>query len=113
MRTLNQETLERMEKFIKEYQIENGNSPSYRVIMHALNMSSLNLVQVYVLALEKQGRIQRTKLGNIHLPPKLNNGETVCVPIVWQIACGTPTAITIIVVAAGVAVGLPPITLIM
>jgi repressor LexA len=90
MRTLNQETLERMEKFIKEYQIENGNSPSYRVIMHALNMSSLNLVQVYVLALEKQGLIQRTKLGNIHLPPKLNKSETVCVPIVGQIACGQP-----------------------
>jgi repressor LexA len=47
-------------------------------------------VQVYVLALEKQGRIQRTKLGNIHLPPKLNKSETVCVPIVGQIACGQP-----------------------
>jgi SOS-response transcriptional repressor LexA len=78
LRKLNQLTLDSMEKFIKDYQIENGSSPSYRKIMHALKMSSLNLVQTYVLALEEQGRIQRTELGNIHLPPKLNTGETVC-----------------------------------
>jgi repressor LexA len=91
LRKLNQLTLDSMEKFIKDYQIENGSSPSYRKIMHALKMSSLNLVQTYVLALEEQGRIQRTELGNIHLPPKLNTGETVCVPLVGQIACGVPT----------------------
>ncbi len=47
MRTLNQDTLCRMEKYIKEYQTENGRSPSYRNIMHFMNMSSLNLVQRY------------------------------------------------------------------
>lgn len=33
-----------------------------------MGMSSLNLVQRYMLALERKGRIQRTRLGNIELP---------------------------------------------
>ena len=44
MRTLNQETLSRMEKYIIDYQRENGLTPSYRDIMRELSMSSLNLV---------------------------------------------------------------------
>ena len=56
MRTLNQSTLDRVEAFIKEYQKENGLSPSYRAIMHEVGMSSLNLVQRYVLELEKKER---------------------------------------------------------
>ena len=44
MRTLKQSTLDRVEAFIKEYQKENGLSPSYRAIMHEVGMSSLNLV---------------------------------------------------------------------
>ena len=56
MRTLKQSTLDRVEAFIKEYQKENGLSPSYRAIMHEVGMSSLNLVQRYVLELEKRER---------------------------------------------------------
>lgn len=91
MRTLNQNTLCRMEQYIKEYQIENGRSPSYRNIMHFIGMSSLNLVQRYVLALEREGRIQRTRFGNIELPPQLNKGETTIAPLVGVIACGEPS----------------------
>ena len=68
MRMLNQSTLDRVEAFIKEYQKENGLSPSYRAIMHEVGMSSLNLVQRYVLELEKKGKIKRTNLGNIATP---------------------------------------------
>ena len=57
MRTLKQSTLDRVEAFIKEYQKENGLSPSYRAIMHEVGMSSLNLVQRYVLELEKKGKM--------------------------------------------------------
>ena len=66
MRTLNPNILCRMEKYIKEYQVENGRSPSYRNIMHFMNMSSLNLVQRYVLALEREGRISlmQVMVGN-------------------------------------------------
>lgn len=90
MRTLNQENLSRMEKYIKEYQAENGSSPSYRNIMHFMRMSSLNLVQRYVLALEKDGAIQRTRLGNIELPSQLDKGETTIAPLLGDIACGEP-----------------------
>lgn len=90
MRTLNQSTLSKMEQYIKEYQTENGRSPSYRNIMHAMSMSSLNLVQRYVLALERDGRIERTRLGSIEVPSRLKPSETMVVPLVGRIACGDP-----------------------
>ena len=91
MRTLNQNTLDRMEAFIKEYQKENGLSPSYRAIMRELNMSSLNLVQRYVIDLEKKGRIKRTNLGNIATPKRFQPGDMTSTPLVGRIACGQPT----------------------
>ncbi len=91
MRTLNPNTLCKMEKYIKEYQADNGRSPSYRNIMHYMGMSSLNLVQRYVLALESEGRIQRTRLGNIELPSKFDKGETAIAPLIGAIACGEPS----------------------
>ena len=91
MRTLNPNTLCKMEKYIKEYQADNGRSPSYRNIMHYMGMSSLNLVQRYVLALESEGRIQRTRLGNIELPSRFDKGETTIAPLIGAIACGEPS----------------------
>lgn len=90
MRTLNKKTLERMEAYIQKYCVEKGVSPSYRNIMHGIGMTSLNLVQRYVLALEAQGRIKRTNLGNIDTPQRLNKGEVTVAPLVGQIACGQP-----------------------
>ena len=91
MRTLNEETLRRMEEYIRERQLKDGLSPSYRRIMHALGMSSLNLVQRYVLALENQGRIRRTRLGSIALPKHLDAGKNKITPLVGDIACGQPS----------------------
>ena len=91
MRTLNEETLRRMEEYIRERQRKDGVSPSYRRIMHALGMSSLNLVQRYVLALENQGRIRRTRLGSIALPKHLDAGKNKITPLVGDIACGQPS----------------------
>lgn len=91
MRTLNKDTLSRLEQYIKEYQKENGRSPSYRNILHSMGMSSLNLVQRYVLALEKEGIIQRTRIGNIELPSQLDKGETTIAPLLGEIACGEPS----------------------
>lgn len=67
MRTLNTTTLDNMESFIIDYQKKKGKSPSFREVMKALNMSSLNLVRTYILALENSGRIERTRLGNIDM----------------------------------------------
>ncbi len=91
MRTLNSELLERMKAYIIEYQREKGLSPSYRNIMSAMNMSSLNLVQRYVLKLEKDGHIRRTNLGNIATLPQLKRTGTTMTPLVGDIACGEPT----------------------
>lgn len=90
MRTLNKNTLDKMAAYIQDYTVEKGVSPSYRNIMHGMGMSSLNLVQRYVLALEAQGRIKRTRLGNIDTPKKLYKGENTVVPLVGGIACGQP-----------------------
>lgn len=90
MRTLNQNTLETMENYIIEFQKAQGRSPSFREIMKALNMSSLSVVQKYVLALERDGRIERTKFGNIDVMPKLKPSGVAITPIVGSIACGQP-----------------------
>lgn len=90
MRTLNPNTLERVENYITEYQKKNGKSPSYRQIMHGVGMSSLNLVQRYVLALEREGRIERTRIGNISVPPKLKPSGVAIAPLIGSIACGQP-----------------------
>lgn len=91
MRTLNEVTLNRIEEYVKKYQQEYCLSPSYRQIQHTLKMSSLNLVQRYVLALERSGRIRRTNLGNIEVPERLKPSEPTYIPLVGQIACGQPT----------------------
>lgn len=74
MRTLNVDKLTEIENFIKTFQKEKGKSPSYREVMHGVKMSSLNLVQRYVLALERDNRITRTRLGNIDIPKQLKTG---------------------------------------
>lgn len=91
MRTLNEELLLRVEEYIKKYSQENGLSPSFRQIMHALKIPSLSGVQRYVLALERSGRIRRTNLGNVEVPERLKPSEPTYIPLVGQIACGQPT----------------------
>lgn len=91
MKVLNQNTLNRIEDYIHSYQKENGLSPSYRMIMRETGISSISIVQRYVLTLEKQGRIKRTNLGNIAVPRRLKTGETAHTPLVGQIACGQPS----------------------
>lgn len=88
MRTLNRMLLDRIAGYVTEYQRENGRSPSYREIMHSMKMSSLNLVQTYVLALERAGRIQRTRLGSIAVPPQLKPQGVTIALLVGEIACG-------------------------
>ena len=50
MKTLNEETLQRVREFNITYQQEYGISPSYRQIMNALNLGSLATVRRYVKA---------------------------------------------------------------
>lgn len=91
MRTLNQEWLQQVEAYVVGYQRENGQAPTYRQIMQALHMSSLNQVQRYVKALEKEGRIVRTDLGSIDMLPQLRPSGMTMTYLVGDIACGNPT----------------------
>ena len=91
MRTINREQLQKVEEYVMRYQRENGEAPTYRQIMQALHMSSLNQVNRYVKALENEGRITRNDLGSIDVLPQLRPGDTTMAYLVGNIACGNPT----------------------
>jgi SOS-response transcriptional repressor LexA len=65
MRVLNSDTLEKVAQYNIDYQREHGRTPSFREIMHALNLGSLATVQRYVKALQKSDRLELTSTGNI------------------------------------------------
>lgn len=90
MRILNDDILEKVAQYNIDYQKEHGKSPSYREIMHALNLGSLATVQRYVRALVKADRIEVTDAGNISPLPQLMGGESKVVPLIGEIACGEP-----------------------
>lgn len=90
MKTLNEETLQRVRDFNIAYQREYGITPSYRQIMHALNLRSLATVRRYVMELENQGVLKRNEIGKIIPMPKLKKGNFVLAPLIGSIACGIP-----------------------
>ena len=90
MRVLNQETLERVAQYNIDYQKKHGKSPSFREIMHALNLGSLATVQRYVKALQKSDRLELTSTGNILPLHQLDGGARIVVPLIGEIACGEP-----------------------
>lgn len=91
MRTLNKRILDDTKEYIDTFQKERGLSPSFREIMKALKFSSLSMVQKYVIALEREGKIERTNIGNISTPCKLKKQGTTMALLVGDIACGDPT----------------------
>lgn len=90
MKVINENNLLRTLNFIKEYQIENGKSPSYRVIMKELKFASLSVVARYVLVLQGRGQIKKDNLGGIKLPARLSLGKTVLAPLIGTVTCGDP-----------------------
>ena len=90
MKTLNEETLQRVREFNIAYQQEHGITPSYRQIMNALNLGSLATVRRYVMQLEQQGILKRNEIGKIIPLPKLEKGNFVLAPLVGSIVCGIP-----------------------
>lgn len=90
MKTLNEETLQKVKQFNIAYQQEYGISPSYRQIMNALHLGSLATVRRYVITLENQGVLKRSELGKIVPLPKLQKGNFVLAPLVGSIVCGIP-----------------------
>ena len=91
MRTLNKETLRSVEDYIRRYQQESGQAPTYRQVQQALNMSSLNQVHRYIKALERDGRITCSDDGSIDLFPQFKTEGSTLAYLVGNIACGNPT----------------------
>lgn len=90
MRVMSEETKNAVLEYNIRYQREHGISPSFRNIMHALNLGSLATVQRYVKQLETEGRLKRTDIGNIQPFPQLQKKEMTLAPLVGRIACGEP-----------------------
>ena len=90
MKTLNEETLQRVREFNIAYQQEHGITPSYRQIMHSLNLGSLATVRRYVMELENQGVLKRSEIGKIIPMPKLEKNNFVLAPLLGSIVCGIP-----------------------
>lgn len=90
MRVIDEDKLSQVLEFIKNHQINNGKSPSYRVIMKELKIASLSIVARYVSVLQGRGLIKKDDLGGIKLPAKLNSGKTIIAPLIGTVTCGDP-----------------------
>lgn len=90
MKTLNETTLGNLLEYIKTYQTTQGKSPSYRIIMKAMNFTNLATVFRYVGKLQSQGLIKKDNLGGIDISCKLNTGRTILAPLLGTVPCGKP-----------------------
>lgn len=90
MKELNKSKLLELLDYIKDYQAQNGKSPSYRTIMKALKFTNLASVFRYVGRLEADGQIQKTNLGGIEISPNLRPNKSIIAQLVGTVACGDP-----------------------
>lgn len=76
--------------FIKEFQLKQGRSPSYRQIAKAFGFASIATVQRYIALLQGRGLIRKNDNGQIHIPNNLDKGTTITASLVGNVACGEP-----------------------
>ncbi len=91
MRLFDESLLGRTLDYIKEYQLREGKSPSYRNIMcNVSGYGNLTKVQRYIAVLHNRGLINKESSVGITIPKKLMAGKTDIVSLVGEVACGTP-----------------------
>ncbi len=90
MKVTNEEKVMSILDYIKDYQVKEGKSPSYRQIAKAFSFPSIATSQRYVGILQSRGLIRKNDNGQIHIPSNLNKGTTITAPLVGNIACGDP-----------------------
>lgn len=90
MKVINESKLNQVLDFIKDFQIREGRSPSFRQIAKAVSFPSLETAQRYVKILHDRNLIERDNIGKIVIPTKLEAGKTITASLVGQVACGTP-----------------------
>ncbi len=90
MKSCSENVLERMLEYIKTYQIENGQSPSYRNILRALNLSSVSVVSRYIKLLNERGLLMKDMVGTIGISKNITKCKTILAPVVGTVTCGSP-----------------------
>ena len=90
MKLYDETTLVKMQTFIKQYQKENGKSPTYRQIGHSVGISSPGMVGRYIRQLEMRGLINKEEDGSVAIDPRLFSGRTRTASLVGTVACGMP-----------------------
>ena len=90
MKVIDEKKLNQVLDFIKNFQVKEGRSPSYRQIARAAGFSSISTSQRYVKTLQERNLIERNDLGRIVTPTRLETGNTIVAPLVGKVACGKP-----------------------
>ena len=90
MKVINENLLQSVLDYVKQYQLNKGLSPSYRNIAKNVGMSSLETAHRYVHILESRGQLTMTNIGNISTPLNLSKGKTQIAPLIGTVACGDP-----------------------
>ena len=90
MKVISEDKVVKVFEFIKEFQKNEGRSPSFRQIAKGCSFPSLATAQKYVNVLQERKMLQKNTIGKIIIPNNLSKGKTIIAPLVGTIACGTP-----------------------
>lgn len=90
MQLYDEKMLSQIHEYIKQYQMENGRSPSYRQIGKSVGINNPGKVARYLHQLELRGLIDKEKNGSVAIDPKLFSGRTRTASLVGTVACGSP-----------------------
>ena len=90
MKVISEDKVIKVLDFIRQFQKEEGRSPSFRQIAKGCCFPSLATAQKYVNILQERGMLEKNSFGKIIIPSKLSKGKTIIAPLVGTIACGTP-----------------------
>ena len=89
MKLYDENILKEMYEYIKQYQVENGKSPTYRQIGRSVGITSPGKIGRYILQLEMRGLIGKERDGSVAIDPRLFSGRTRT-SLVGTVACGMP-----------------------
>jgi len=90
MNAINEKNVQKVLDFIKDFQRQEGRSPSFRQIKNGCGFPTLSTAQKYVALLQKRNLIEKNEQGRIVIPQNLSIGPSNVAPIVGNIACGLP-----------------------
>ena len=90
MKPVNEERLQKVLEYIRDYEKDKGHSPTYREIKDEIGHKSLDMVYKDIRRLRERGMIREEANDRGGLVPddKLASGEMVNVQVVGEIHCG-------------------------